>query len=474
MIVQAPDNKTIDFGSLPPDQVQAAMQRMYPPSGQQQAGNPPSQGEQSAPANTNNFGDDQGLGLLNQIRSAGVDQPNTTYGNILPFARNDQTGETSLALPEAIRSPIRGITELMGKSGGIQTPETDSGADRNQLSGDALSALTMLSPSSVALKSKMGFGSANSPDPIGNQLIKYANNLQPGAMGDVEDAAINQIMTPDASLPGSAMKAGFGARSPEELGTASDTMKSSAGDLYKQMRDVGATINGDAANNLASNVDAALKQNLFIPQLNPKTLGIVDHLKDAINQNGGIGLDELDQYRRLLGRVGGSEDGVSAGAVKSAIDSTVNGLTNDDLASGSTQAIDLLNKGRAAYSQASTFESVADVIAKANGDPNKIKQGLSNFLKSDSNTRFLNDDQISAIRYAANTGVGENVLKAFGKFGLDFSKTGLGNTALPALATMAGHAPLAVVGTIARQGQKYMARGKAEQLLDYLQNGGQQ
>lgn len=31
MIVQAPDNKTIDFGNLPPDQVTDAMQRLYPP-----------------------------------------------------------------------------------------------------------------------------------------------------------------------------------------------------------------------------------------------------------------------------------------------------------------------------------------------------------------------------------------------------------------------------------------------------------
>lgn len=34
MIVQAPDNKTIDFGDLPPEQVTAAMQKLYPPQEQ--------------------------------------------------------------------------------------------------------------------------------------------------------------------------------------------------------------------------------------------------------------------------------------------------------------------------------------------------------------------------------------------------------------------------------------------------------
>lgn len=491
MIVQAPDNKTIDFGSLPPDQVQSAMQRLYPPSNQQQAGNPPSQGEQPSPANSNNLGNNQN-DLLHSI-SAWANSPTNVdltdlpqSGQGLNFAQKlgfgaQALGRGALGIGEdMVAKPMaRGITELLQGAGGEMRAATDNPLDpqRGNLSTDALTTLSMMGPSSIALQSKMApFNSGQQvPEPIGNQLIKFGDNLKPGEMGNTEDAAFNQLMTPEAGAQsGSALKAGFGARSPEELDAASSGMKSSAGNIYKQMRDVGATLNGDAANSLSSNIDSALKQNLFIPQLNPKTLGIVDHLKDAINQNGSIGLDELDQYRRLLGRVGGSEDGVSAGAVRNAIDSTVNGLTNDDLSNGSTQAVNLLNQGRVAYSQASKFEDIADVIGKANGDPNKIKQGLTNFLKNDNNTRGFNQDQLDAIRYAANTGIGENVLKAFGKFGLDFSKTGLGNTALPALATMAGHAPLAVFGTLARQGQKYMARGKAEQLLDYLQNGGQQ
>lgn len=37
------------------------------------------------------------------------DQPGTTYGTVLPFAKNEQTGDISLAVPEAIRAPVRGI-----------------------------------------------------------------------------------------------------------------------------------------------------------------------------------------------------------------------------------------------------------------------------------------------------------------------------------------------------------------------------
>lgn len=464
-------------------------------SNQQQAGNPQPQGEQLAPANANNLGDNQN-DLLHSI-SAWANSPTTVDTSDLPqsgqglnFSQKLGFGAQALgrgavgAGEDMVVKPMaRGLTELLQGAAGEMRPATDNPLDpqRGNLSSDALSSLGLLSPSSVAMQSKMApFNSGQQmPEPVGNQLIKFGNNLKPGAMGDAEDAALNQVMRPSpGKQPGSSLFAGFKARKPEELTEASSVQKSSAGNLYKQMRDVGAVLNQDTANNLSSSIDDALKQNLFIPQLNPKTLGIVEHLKETIDKNGSLGLDELDQYRRLLSRVGNTEDGVSAGSVRQAIDAAVNNLTDKDLSAGTTEAVDLLNSGRSAYSSASKFEAVSDVIAKANGDPNKIKQGLTNFLKNDKNLRGFNDDQIAAIRYAANTGIGENVLKAFGKFGLDFAPTGTGNTVLPFLASFGkaggaslvpGGLPAVAAATIMRQGQKYIARGKAEQLLKFLE-----
>lgn len=488
MIVQAPDNKTIDFGSMPPDQVQAAMRNLYP-SGNQQESNPQPNREQLTPANSNNLGDNQN-NLMHSI-SAWANSPTNVDTSDLPqsgqglnFAQKLGFGAQALGRglrgvgEDMIAKPaVRGITELMQRSAGELPPETDSGPSRNQLSTDALGTLSMLSPASIANASHMApYNSGiQAQEPIGNQLIKFGS--EPTTIGNAEDEAFNQVMQPTSGKQsGSNLMAGFKARNPEELTQAADTRKSSAGNIYKQMRDVGAVLDTNASNTLKENIDNALSENLFIPDLNPKTLGIVKHLKDAIDKNDGIGLDQLDQYRRLLSRVGSSEDGVSAGTVRNAIDGTVDSLSNSDLFNGDTEAVNLLNKGRAAYSAASKFEAVSDVIAKANGDPNKIKQGLTNFLKNDKNMRGFSPEQIDAIRYAANTGIGENVLKAFGKFGLDFSKSGTGNTVLPALAAAAGGAgvlpggiPLAIGGTIARQGQKYIARGKAEQLLKFLE-----
>lgn len=270
---------------------------------------------------------------------------------------------------------------------------------------------------------------------------------------------------------------GLFADNPEVLGDIADDMKSSAGDIYNQMRQEGATFNPAKSGDIISGIDTALQQNKFIPNLNPKTLAIVDDLKDAASK-GTLGLDDLDQYRRLLGRVGGSEDGVSAGTVRKAIDDAVNSTKPTDLVNpNSSNAINLLNQGRAAYSQASRFEAISDVLAKANGDPNRIKSGLTRFLANDNNTRGFNDAEMSALKDAANTGIGENILKAFGKFGIDFSKSGTGNTVLPALMSLGkvggaslvpGGIPAVAGATLMRQGQKYIARGKAQNLLDTI------
>lgn len=263
------------------------------------------------------------------------------------------------------------------------------------------------------------------------------------------------------------------ARSPEAVQDVASAAKSGAGALYNKMRDVGAVLNSDSTDGLLSDITSEVGKNKFIPALNPKTTGIIDHLAETIkNNNGQIGFDELDQYRRLLGRVGGSEDGVSAGAAKRAIDNVVTSLDNKGLVNGGEEAVSLLKQGRAAYAQASKFEDVADILTKADGDPNKIKSGLTRFLNNTDNTAGWNYEELSTLRDAARSGIGEKLLKMGGKFGIDLgSSLNAGNTVLPILSGSLSGGVAPALGTVARQLQKYMARGKAEQLLQTLQSG---
>ena len=132
-----------------------------------------------------------------------------------------------------------------------------------------------------------------------------------------------------------------------------------------------------------------------------------------------MGLDHLDQIRRQLGRTGGGEEAVASGAVKKVIDNFVTSANSSYLSNGSTKAINLLKQGRVQYAKASRFEDISDIITKADGDPNKIKSGLTSFLKNSDNLHGFSPIEIDALKQAARSTAPEKILKGFGKFGID-------------------------------------------------------
>jgi len=62
----------------------------------------------SQPLNANK----QDISAGDFLRSTVSNAPNTTYGTILPVARNNDTGQTRFALPESLRSIVRGAADL--------------------------------------------------------------------------------------------------------------------------------------------------------------------------------------------------------------------------------------------------------------------------------------------------------------------------------------------------------------------------
>lgn len=268
---------------------------------------------------------------------------------------------------------------------------------------------------------------------------------------------------------------GVKADSPELMQETAQDLFSGAGSKYNQMREVGATLTPGSGANLVNSINDAISSKSFIPQLNPKTQAIAEHINQAY-ADGNISVSDLDQYRRLLGKIGNTEDGVAAGAVRKAIDEHVNALTPDDLADGSIKSVELLNQGRTQYQQASKYQAIADVLQKADGDQSKIKSGLTRFLNNDNNVKGFTDEEMSALRNAADRTLGEKSLRSLGTFGFDTGN--IKNIALPTLVktgalAVPGGTPLVAAGTAARQAGKYIARGKAQKLLDIIANGGQ-
>lgn len=271
---------------------------------------------------------------------------------------------------------------------------------------------------------------------------------------------------------------GVKALTPEQILEDAAQNKSDAGGIFNQMRANGATYGPEKTEAIRAAVNQAVSDPSFVPEMNPKTLGIVNKL-NQVADSGKMDLSTLHQYRTLLSRVGGSEDGISAAAVKNAINQHVYSTTSTDLISGTPEAAELLRYGTAAYARAARTEDVAEVIAKAGGDPNRLKAGLTRFVNKPENLYDMNDEEKIALKAAASNTTTEKLLKMAGKFGIDLG-TSLtpGNTALPAvtgaMSTIAAEplAGSAIVagGTLARQGQKMLARGAAQKAYDLVKN----
>lgn len=88
--------------------------------------------------------DDSGgdfLGGSKAWQDFGKDEPNTEYGNILPFKKDLKTGSVMPALPEMIRSPIRGMGDLLESAEYKSTEQTP----------DSINAMLMITPTSKAV-----------------------------------------------------------------------------------------------------------------------------------------------------------------------------------------------------------------------------------------------------------------------------------------------------------------------------------
>lgn len=441
------------------------------------------------------------------------------------------------SLPENI---AQGLSQGIGMVGDVAGPIIGAGAkaaydalttqgfkDRQILS---LQSLANTQPGQAALKgidsAKRGWNNYEQKDPAGAADLKALGTaLTMGSVGsaipdianaavDAAGSAIKNVAKDTAMYVPSGMAsttAGALAKGPEARQAVESSLKDAATNTYNALDEKNVALNASGAQKIFDNIREELK-NGNIQGLNPGTHpntastmndlggwinspagtpapipeGGVDTAVGAIKTSGvgNISLKELDGYRRQLAGASYSnpEDVRAATIVRNAIDDSIHpdtsNITAKDLTNGTPEDIGLLKQAQAQWAQKSRYEDINSILDNADGDPNKIKSGLTKYLQNDKNTRGWSDSELAALKKAASGSTMEKIYKMGGKFGLDLgTSTTLGNTIGPAIAAVAsgGVGPgLATVtgGTALRLLQKYMARGKAEQLLSVIQKGG--
>lgn len=281
---------------------------------------------------------------------------------------------------------------------------------------------------------------------------------------------------------------GISARSIDELEKTGAALKQTSSDLYAKSRQLGAVLNPQKAQNVITEIDAALtKLGKNNDRLHGDTLSVFEDFKTAASNE--ISLEELDQYRQLFqdavskntdGIKGMNPDALKSSKAIEAIDDIVGKLSGKDLSGGSIDAVKALREGRKQWAKFRKFDVVANIIKQADGDPNKLKSALQRFVNKPKNLRGFTMEEKQKLIGAAKNSAGEKLLKALGKFGFDLGGSLTpGNTFLPVASSLAGGAgvpggfALAGGGTLARQLQKLVGRGKAEEVLKLIEGSAQ-
>jgi len=323
-----------------------------------------------------------------------------------------------------------------------------------------------------------------------------------GAIGGTLGAVAPYAVSKMSDGIGTIIK-GINPTNPEALNTIEAGMKKVGSGLYDHMEDIKANIAPTGTKELTDNIYTALKDKLggldpvahkgtisilktLENDINNKiesaavpegTVSILDRLKDP-SEAGEITVKRLDQIRRSLSDINPLDKGdmKAAAVVRNAIDESLNQLKPENLTNGSTEAIQALNAARSQWSQASKFEMISNIIKDAGGDRAKIKSKLDALLKTNKEMKISNfsDDELAALKIAAKSSVPEKILNGLGVASI------AGGKKLPLIGDAAllygTHAnPVAIGGIIGSTGadmlSKYMARGKAEQLIKVIQSG---
>ena len=291
---------------------------------------------------------------------------------------------------------------------------------------------------------------------------------------------------------GSQAVRGIKSRSVEQLSETTNALKNRASNLYDRMRNVNAVLRDETSAKIATNIDDALvKSGKLNPRLHGDTMAIVDDIKQA-TQQGQLDIEELDQFRQLLNDVvrkntdaikGANPDALKANIAIDQVDDIVENLKPVDLIEGGEEVVGLLNRAREEWGIFRKFQRISDLVEQADGDANRMKSVMQRFVSKKKNLRGFTKDEVDALRFAAENSTGEKLLKSLGKFGIDAgSSLTPGNTFLPAASVftgimqgnLMGGTGVVAAGTMARQAQKLVARGKVEDALNLIQAGGRE
>lgn len=362
-----------------------------------------------------------------RISNALAPAPNTTYGNILPFARDNATGAIRPALPMGWRDLAQGVVDLAyGPNLGTVTPRGTMALTNivpNVMGSPAngtAEAVSTAARLSAAPRVEPSLTSSETPL-ISQEFAENPGVTTPQTITEAGPTSTNALTTqqpPENALSTAAPRTSF------PIPQTSDDAKKIASIYYTQADKAGGELTPEFANKF---VDKA--QNLA-PQT-PEGQAVVGNsaITDMAARLEALrdkpislaGAQEIDEgIGNLIDKEwspqGLSKDGKNLLDLQSTFRDSIRNAGPVDTVGG-TEGFDALKNARGAYSQAMKMQDLERIQSRAAMTDNPatgVKSGIRTLLSNPTRSRGYSPEEISALQDAGNRGALGGILHVFG------------------------------------------------------------
>lgn len=263
-----------------------------------------------------------------------------------------------------------------------------------------------------------------------------------------------------------------------------DSLKGEARKLYKQVDDLGATVQSPPLQKLSSDIAKSVKREGFNARIHPKVSGALEEI--AEQSQGDLTISEIDTVRKVARAAARSLDPDESRLGSIMVDKIDDFL--DDIPESAIRNADasevgsLLRDARGLWSRAKKSEIIEDAFEKARNQASGFENGLRTQFRSLLNNkkvmRGFTSDEKSALQKVVRGGKAENIAKLLGKFGFTEGQatstlmSSLGLAAGVSVGGATGGVAVPLIGQAAKKTAQTLTKNNAELANAIVRSGG--
>lgn len=485
MIVQAPDNKTIDFGDMPPEQVQAAMQNLYPPKSQMVAENMNEMGNGASGAikqlgayganiaQAIPFSDEIASGVGATLGAGKGSDFSSRYNNLQQ--RQEAFRQAGLNMQPRIQTPsyMPDITP----SGIGQTGATLALAPLLPSAGPAATlpgAVAKGAATGAGYGALYGAGEGNAFAPTNDSAVsRITNAINGGLTGGALGAAAPLA---GAALTKGGQALGLIADNPEPL--PASELRKQANAAYASSEAKGALLSPDFSNELISRANSSVTEPERVTNVFGKNPAqdVAEGLKNEFGDTPMTLKEAMGLYQRLGKQIYTPEnimpngkmtaDGKQLFEIQSHLKEMINGAVENGHVTGDPSAIAEWQNGNRLWQQQAKTDDIQRIIARgedfATDNPAQaIRAGFRTLVNNPKRLQQYSPQEQALIKQAASANLPLEVLRGLGSRLMNY--VGLGEHGL------GGFMAAQTVGSGARQLAGNIQANRGQDVINAIQ-----